>query len=481
MLTINEMHKALGNSLHSFIPEGFGGLRPNAVRIDSRAILQGDMFVAIAGEQVDGHSFAEQAVKNGAIVILAEREVFGGQPAPVAVLMVEDSVKAMGVLANAYRAKVSASVVGITGTAGKTSVKEALAEVLSCRGKTAKNKLNLNNQIGLPLSMLNAGVDSEFWVMEAGISEAHDMDELGAILEPDIALVLNVGAGHLSGLGDKGVAYYKSQLFKYLSGKVSGLVNADYPELVKEAKTHGKPLKFFSSQNPDVDFYSVYLRPEGSTQGRYLVRVREVVANGAAAELPNYNSYEVIAPFRGSFGAENVAAIAGVAHLLGLEPYEVRTGLASAVLPQQRFACESSGNFILVDDSYNANPLSCSRMLESAAEIAKDAGLPLVLVMGEMLELGEETAAAHTVLGTQMNLAAPVTVFWKGGRGQEVQAGINNSNIPFIALDNAESFRKFTATLPQGGAVFLVKGSRGNRLEKISAEIRSTFLADAKA
>ncbi|MDE7065497.1 MAG: UDP-N-acetylmuramoylalanyl-D-glutamyl-2, 6-diaminopimelate--D-alanyl-D-alanine ligase, partial [Desulfovibrionaceae bacterium] len=172
---------------------------------DNRDIVPGDLFVCIPGERVDGHDFAMAAVQAGAAAVLARREL-PEVPPSVPVLRVDDTVKALGRLAAAWRMRTRAKVVGITGTAGKTTVKEVLAQVLSVQGPTERTAKNHNNQIGLPLSILNAAEDAAFWVMEAGISHAQDMEELAPVLRPDIGLVLNAGAGHTAGLGGRGVA-----------------------------------------------------------------------------------------------------------------------------------------------------------------------------------------------------------------------------------------------------------------------------------
>ena len=204
---------------------------------DSRKAGPGSLFVCVPGERVDGHDFAAAAVERGAVALLAQRPLSvpdGGGEVPV--FVVPDSVEGLGQLARWWRDRTSALVTGVTGTAGKTTVKEVLAQVLSVRGKTARNALNLNNQIGMPLSMLAADGDEAFWVMEAGISHEGDMEALGAILRPDLALILNVGAGHTAGLGKKGVAWHKTRLLASLAGGGRALVSADYPDLAREAR-----------------------------------------------------------------------------------------------------------------------------------------------------------------------------------------------------------------------------------------------------
>ncbi|MDE7012256.1 MAG: UDP-N-acetylmuramoyl-tripeptide--D-alanyl-D-alanine ligase, partial [Mailhella sp.] len=189
---------------------------------DNRLVQKNNLFVCIKGENNDGHNFAKDAVARGASAVLAEKNPFGENP-PVPVLLVENSVKALGLLACKARLRFgedkTKKVIGITGTAGKTSVKELIAHILSMEKdlsfnekNVAKNPLNYNTQIGMPVSILNASGKEKYWVFELGISHAEDMDELGRILWPDMAVILNAATGHSEGLGDMGVAYYKAQL-----------------------------------------------------------------------------------------------------------------------------------------------------------------------------------------------------------------------------------------------------------------------------
>lgn len=479
----------------------------SSVVIDSREVRKGSLFVCIKGANSDGHDFAAKAAEAGACAILAERDPFAPAVAPVPVLLVQNTVKALGKLAHRHRRDMRGKVIGITGTAGKTTVKEVLAQVLSRAGECAKSPMNKNNQIGLPLSMLAASEQAEFWVMEAGISLPHDMDELGSILEPDYAIIINVGSAHLEGLGKMGVAYHKARLLHYLTAFGEGLVSADYPDLHREALGSGKPLIFFSTNNDQVECYASY---DGATEssasndvdgaqirrGRYKVRVLD-------------KFFDVEAPFRGCFGAENVAAIAGAAIRLGMSVKDIQDGFAEAVLPLSRFSCKELGSKLVIDDSYNANPLSMHRMLAAAAELAEETGSEIFLVLGEMFELGPEAAGAHASLGVEIASIAPKVVFWKGEHGDAVLSGLRSSGWhgPFIRIDGTRDFLAALSALDvkpcplpgqklttrqsaepgtQPGAepgarpdaqassdhvVFLVKGSRSNKLEEISSAL----------
>lgn len=466
-LTYNEIAARLGLSALG------SDIALTATVTDSREAAPGALFVCIPGSRVDGHDFVPAAVELGASAVLASRALPG---AGVPVLVVEDTIKALGSIAAMWRDKTTARVVGVTGTAGKTTLKEVLAQVLSVRGKTAKNALNNNNQIGMPRAMLATDGDEDFWVMEAGISHEGDMEELSSVMRPDIGLILNVGAGHTEGLGSKGVAWHKSRLLTNLAPKGIGLVCADYPELVREARATGAELHFFSATGRAVDYRASYAGPAPAQ-----VDGRDDAVTGIDAPDDRRGLYhlwldgsrcDVTAPFRGEYGAENVIAVAAAAHLLGLSNAEIAQGLAQSELPVQRFNQTRVGKWLLIDDTYNANPLSMRRMLDAAAERA--AGRLFVPVLGEMLELGPQAAAEHEALGKHLAELKPSAVFWKGGHGENIRAGLTCGGYtgPWFEVYDAAPFAAAWAELThtafaenKTGGVALFKGSRGNRLE----------------
>ncbi len=401
------------------------------VGTDSRAVKPGSLFVCIPGETFDGHDFAVKAIEAGAAALLVSRNPFDAVP-PVPLILVEDTVKALGKLAHCWRERLGETrVIGLTGTAGKTTVKELLAQVLSRRGPTAKTHMNLNNQIGLPLSMLAATGEEAFWVMEAGISHPNDMDELGAILEPDLALILNVGPGHAAGLGDRGTAHYKSKLLAHLAPGGTAIISADYPDLAREARAVRQELVFFSTSGRQVDYRAAYVVPAGEDKGLFRLWLDGV-------------SIDVEAPFRGAFGAENVIAVAAVAHRLGLGAEEIAAGFAGAALPKQRFACSRAGDH---------------------------ADRPLVCVLGEMGELGSLSEDEHRNLGRLVADIKPRLVCWKGGHLEEFEDGLHAGRYggAFCPVTSAEDMFKGLAAcdLGSGGGVILFKGSRSNKLETL--------------
>ena len=422
---------------------------------DNRQVKAGDLFVAVRGERVDGHDFAAAAVKAGAAAVLAERDPFAGEPvAPV--LLVDSSVAALGRIGHAWRSAFRGRVAGITGTAGKTTTKELLAHILSQHGKTARNRMNLNSQIGMPISMMAADGDEAFWVMEAGISHPNDMDELGPVMEPDLAIILNVGAGHSLGLGDRGTAYYKSRLLAHIRPQGRALVSADYDDLVREALAVRPDAVLFSVKDKAVPYRAAYLGLDENGRGNYRLWL-------------DGDTLDVSCALSGAYAAENIIAAAAAARLFGLDAEEIRRGVESAVFPAQRFARLEAGGWTLIDDTYNANPLSAGRMLEAAAELAR--GRRFVCVMGAMGELGDVAAREHKALGSALAASGCEAVFWVGEYGAEVREALARAGYAgfFAETPRPEDFSAALKEWEKGReerGVVLFKGSRVNRMER---------------
>lgn len=437
-------------------------LIPNRVITDSRNVAAGDLFFCIPGERFDGHDFAAEALAKGAVAVVAERWPSNVERNGVSsVMLTPNTVAALGDLARMHRLASHAAVVGVTGSAGKTTVKELLAQILSVRGETAKNFMNLNNQIGLPSSMLEASGQERFWVMEAGISELHDMDELGDVLLPDLAVVVNVGQAHLSGLGDtESVAKCKTKIFNYLRPDGAALISLDYSSLVVETTKVFPDAEGYSVRNPSAKYYARYLGPANGEHGRFHLRLNE-------------NEFEITFPGRGDSVAENLVAAAAAAAMLGLSPDEIQTGLNNAQPPKQRFEIFNVGESMVIDDSYNANPLSLAASLQNAKAYAEDR--PLVLALGEMLELGDQAGEAHKQAGLHAAHMAPAAVFWRGAFAEQFTNGLAEGGYhdsPVI-VDGVESFISAwrALDLAEGPCVVLFKGSRGTRMDELAGAL----------
>ena len=482
-LTLGEIARVLDCRSVPGLSGETAALRPGGASVDSRRTRPGHLFFCLPGERVDGHDFAPVAVRAGAVAVIGTRDPFAGA-SPVPVFVVPDSVRALGMLARAHRDGMRGKVIGITGSAGKTSLKEALATVLARAGETEKNPLNLNNQIGLPLSMLNSSETAAFWVMEAGISKPHDMDELGGILHPDVAVVLNVCDVHAEFLGDRGVAHYKAKLLDYLAPGGTAVVSADYPDLLAEASARPGKTVTFSGHAGGAPFSAEAVAPittdAGGDEGGGATNPAGE-GRGCFRVVTPGGTFTVTAPFQGAIGAENTAAVTAAASSLGLDaaliPSLVADGLGRMALPAQRGGVEKYGVHAIVDGSYNANPLAMARTLDNAAELAKARNLSLVLALGEMGELGEEAERRHEELGKHAAALDPALIFWKGDRAGAVRKGLLAGGYAgtLIRADGADEFMEGFRQARLPGALVMFKASRSKRMDLWADAFRAAY------
>ncbi len=452
-----------------------GARKISAVRTDSRTLEPGDLFVCLVGERFDGHDFAVQASRLGAAAILVSRHTECSDSA-CPVIQVPDTLAGLGRLARCWRDRYQGRVVAVTGTAGKTTVKELAAQTLENilaakggkkAGRVAKNHKNFNNQVGLPLSILAASGDEDAWVMEVGISKPHDMDELGVVVAPDVALVLNIGPAHLEGLGSlAGVAQAKASLLRHVASVEDGgtaLCSMDYPELWSSAKAQRPDVVGFSAKDEGARYFARFVAALEDGRGRFEI---SVAGERVSAVLPAC----------GAHFAENAAAVAAICHTLGHSAAEIAAGLDGCELPEQRFRCSMRGGWCVVDDTYNANPLSMARSIEAARLMAGEK--PLVLVLGEMRELGSGAQQAHEELGRMLPGVAPAAVFFKGELVADVQRGAGKE-LSVTKVDDPAQVLDGLKAIPGGHGVVLVKGSRSLRMEEYAQAVLCGGLADS--
>lgn len=434
-----------------------GANQPNdsitSVSIDSRQVEPGGLFVCLEGKNTDGNKFVSDAIARGARAILTQKE---GR-AEVTSFITEDPVVAMGSLAALVRRRTSAKVLTLSGTAGKTTLKESLKAIFSQTGKILATEKNHNNQIGMPLTIFSTNDEEDYWILEAGISHAHDMDELGAIAMPDMAIILNIGAGHVEGLGERGIAWHKARLLNYLKPGGDALISADYPELVEEAGKYEANIHFFSlDSRSGAEFKLIggdYLK------GEYLLDL-----NGAECLVRT--------PFMGEWGAEIALCAAAAAQLNGIDCEVINKGFAAMTMPKDRANITRLGNWLVVNDVYNANPLSMKRILRSFSKYAEENHLPLILSLGEMGELGAKSVLFHRELGEEISAVKPIAILWKGQYGDEIRSRQNEAQTRFFSANTREEFRREILTLLDEieSGMIIFKGSRFNNLEDFSSE-----------
>jgi UDP-N-acetylmuramoyl-tripeptide--D-alanyl-D-alanine ligase len=464
-LTAQEVARAVDGRLA-------GGLAPGTVLtdvvVDSRAAGPGALFVALPGERVDGHAFADAAVEAGAAAVLASRET--GGPAVV----VGDPAQALLALAAAWLQRLPDLVrIGITGSSGKTTTKDLLADVLAELGETVAPPGSYNNEIGVPLTALRCEADTRFLVSEMGARGLGHIATLCAVVRPDVAAVLNVGSAHLGEFGSReAVAQAKGELVESLDpatprgpGLPFAVLQADDPVVAAMAARTAAPVRSFgTSPGATVTAEDVELDGHGRAGFR-------LAAGGAEAD--------VRLNLVGEHHVGNALAVAAIATGLGMTVPAVARAL-SAALPRsaQRMAVvDTADGITVVDDSYNANPESVRAALKALVALGRPPGGPrrrTVAVLGQMAELGDAADTEHHAIGetvVRLNIDQLVVVGAAAGRihaGAVLEGSWERESLPVADVDEALAVLR---TVLAPGDVVLVKGSRVAGLERVVAAV----------
>jgi UDP-N-acetylmuramoyl-tripeptide--D-alanyl-D-alanine ligase len=431
--------------------------RVTGISTDSRTIHKGDLFIPLRGDNFDGHEFLTLAVRNGAVACLSEDEVNG---LPVPVIVVDDCLKALGDLAGAVRNRFSGPLIGVTGTSGKTTTKEMLASILGRNMKGLVTKGNFNNLIGLPLTLFGLKAEHEWIVLEMGMSARGEISRLSEIAAPTLGIITNVGPAHLETLhGLEGVARAKGELFAALAPKSCAVINAD-DHYVKKIPVANSVRRLFYGMSPDADVRAESI--QSTQEGQNFVLC-----------LPT-GEWPVQLGVVGRHNVSNALAAAAAAYALGIDGATIVCGLEmfSACTGRMELV-ELDCSVLLIEDSYNANPLSVGAALDTLNELGV-AG-QRIAVLGDMLELGEETSRWHYEAG-QLAADRCDKLILLGDLSRETaagatRAGMSADNIIWVAThqDAVEVLRE----LVRPGARILVKGSRGMRMEVIRNALKA--------
>jgi UDP-N-acetylmuramoyl-tripeptide--D-alanyl-D-alanine ligase len=467
-LSLAEIATIVGGQTHD-IPDP-SALVTGSVVIDSRAVEEGGLFAAFAGERVDGHDYAAGAVAAGAVAVLAARPV--GVPA----IVVDDVQTALGALARAVVARVGATLVAMTGSAGKTSTKDLLAQVLQTRAPTVYPKGNLNNEIGLPLTALRATPDTRFLVLEMGARYIGDIRYLTGLTPPRIGIVLNVGTAHIGEFGGREqIARAKGEMVEALPAADAGgvaVLNADDP-LVRamSTRTTARVVLFGEADEADVRAENVHLTPTGQAAFRL--------------HTPSGCS-EVTLRLYGEHHVSNALAVAAVAHELGMSVDEIAHALSEAgTLSRWRMeVTERPDGVTVVNDAYNANPESMRaalRALAAMGEARRAEGGRTWAVLGQMAELGDEALAEHDAVGrlaVRLNVSKLVAVGDKEAAWLRMGAYNEGSwGEESVHVSDAQAAVDLLRSELRPGDVVLVKASRSVGLERVATALLDTGAA----
>ncbi|HZZ83838.1 MAG TPA: UDP-N-acetylmuramoyl-tripeptide--D-alanyl-D-alanine ligase [Anaeromyxobacteraceae bacterium] len=470
--TSDELAAATGGRFPGARPAGVDG-----VSTDTRTLAPGSCFVALRGERFDGHDHVAAALAGGAAcavveegraaelgAALARLDRGNGSPgladAGFPLLAVKDTLAALGALARFHRRRFRLPVVGVTGSNGKTTTREMVAAILATRGPVLKTEGNLNNEVGVPLTLFGLREEHHAAVIEMGMSHPGEIRRLCCIAEPHVGIVTNAGAAHLEGLGSvEGVADAKAELYAGLPPGGIAVANADDARMLKRAQASGKRVLTFASGR-------------GRRGDVVALDVLSHAPEGLAFTLAIGNrELEVKLPLVGLHNLANAAAAAAAAVALGCTDREIVRGLAEVRPVGRRLRLELlPSGVLLVDDCYNANPASMAAALDTLSQLARERGGRAVAALGDMLELGPAEEESHRALGAQATAAGVKVLAAFGPRTRATLAAARAAGLPeadsFHTEDLPELARFVRARLAPGD-VLLVKGSRGNKLERL--------------
>ncbi|MCL2012824.1 MAG: UDP-N-acetylmuramoyl-tripeptide--D-alanyl-D-alanine ligase [Cystobacterineae bacterium] len=427
----------------------------SSVSTDTRTLQPGALFIALQGANHDGQAFVAQAAQKGAkgAVVLHRFVPQAPLPADFFLLEVENSLKALGQLAHLHRTRNPIPLGAITGSNGKSTTKALVASILKQRGKALATEGNLNNEIGLPLTLL--GLCSEHWagVVEMGMSGPGEISRLAAIAAPQAGLITSIHEAHLEGVGSlEAVAQAKGELFEALPAEATALICADEPHIVEQAK-RCKALKLHYGKTADAD-----------------LRLAKVALLGLQGQHLHWEwrgqTLEAHLHVLGKHNALNATAALAMGLALGCEVAECLRGLEAArAMPRRLSVRQGHGGTLILDDCYNANPASMQAAIYTAAQLASPKRP--ILVLGDMRELGESEAQAHSLMGALAAQYARLAIFigprmhlaWEKARPHMGEAA--------LWFEKTPEATEGLLPLLRPAEVVLVKASRSMRLERI--------------
>jgi UDP-N-acetylmuramoyl-tripeptide--D-alanyl-D-alanine ligase len=443
--------------------------------IDSRRAQGGEMFFALPGERVDGHDFIEDAWKKGAVLVIAEEARFLGSaqrpsvPEGKALLLVKSVLTTLQELAKAWRLDLGAKVVGVTGSNGKTTTKDMIGAVLSQRFRVYHNKENHNNELGLPLTVLNAPLGTEILVLEMGMRGLGEIKALCEIAKPDVGVITNIGTTHLERLlTQERIAQAKWELIEALPADGIGIINADDLLSVQKAKQDLHLFRFYGLEGTfeEPQIKGAHLRPWGALGTTFDVNYL-------------YELTTVNLPLPGKHNVLDALAALAVGTVFGVSLVEGSVGLGELELSKMRLeVCFGILGTTLLNDVYNANPTSMQASLQVLKERA--GGNKTLAILGEMYELGTSAESGHREVGETLAKLGVSELITVGKLAEEIaqgarRAGYGEEHI-IVTSTREEAVIKAKDLLTRSGPGIwvLIKGSRGMKMEEITAQLEES-------
>ncbi|WP_319020759.1 UDP-N-acetylmuramoyl-tripeptide--D-alanyl-D-alanine ligase [Bacillus sp. B1-b2] len=419
------------------------------VTIDSRKIDEGQLFVPFKGERTDGHQYVEDAIKRGASAALWQKDV-PNPPEGLPLIFVEDSLEAIQSLAKSYLKELDVKVVGITGSNGKTSTKDMTTSLLSIKYKVQKTEGNYNNHLGLPLTVLGLEEDTDIAVLEMGMSGKGEIDFLTRLAEPDIVVITNIGESHLLDLGSReGIAEAKLEILNGLKENGRFVYLGDEPLLTEAVENRELDKKTF-----------------GMSTFNYLYPTKITAREQGSSFFINKSEETFELPVLGNHNILNALASMLVAEYFGISFSEMNKGFQNLKLTNMRMELLIGKSDVkIINDAYNASPTS---MLAAISVLKNLPGFKQkIMVLGDMLELGEKEEEYHVEIGKQLEGIDVVYTYGKLGASiaKGAQTVLPNANIHAF-LDKEELIASLLPTINEE-TIVLVKASRGMKLEEV--------------
>ncbi|MDW3096305.1 MAG: UDP-N-acetylmuramoyl-tripeptide--D-alanyl-D-alanine ligase [Gammaproteobacteria bacterium] len=412
----------------------------SAISTDTRNMHKGDLFVALEGDRFDGHEFIDESVEETVQAVLVHKQVNTKLPQ----VLVDDTLKSLSRWAQTWRHRVDPKLVAVTGSNGKTTVKQMLSDVLALAGSTCFTQGNLNNHIGVPLTLLTLRKHNKFAVIEMGANHFGEIDHLSRLAQPDVVVITNAGPAHLEGFGSiAGVAQAKGEIIN--GAKSSGVVvlNADdkFLDVWLEKAKHLKIVTFGFSEKAQV--------------------CGEITANKNLLVRVNGEKLEIKLPLPGKHNASNALAVIAAARELGVDLQDIKRGLESAHHVNGRLQSKIGiAGATIIDDTYNANPAS----LQAAIDVLCSQNKEPWLVLGDMGELGDKAEAIHAEIGAGAKLAGVKKLFGLGELAKHAVNGFGDNGFHFYQHSELSgSLRRQV----NSQCCILVKGSRAMHMEDV--------------
>ncbi len=439
-MTLDAMAKACRGQLCGANTMQF--LNARGIVIDSRMVQDDYVFVAIKGERTDGHRYIEQVFADGALAVVTEQPLTISKP----YILVDSTRQALKDLAAFYLSRLDVKVVGISGSVGKTSTKEMIASVLSRKYQVHKTKGNFNNEIGLPLTIFKLEETHQAAVLEMGISDFGEMHRLAAVAQPDIAVLTNIGMSHLKTLGSRdGILKAKTEMFDHLRGDACVILNGDDDLLCTLTQVNGKPPVFYGiGASRHKQAYASDIENLGLRGIRLTIHLAD-------------EAIRVRIPIPGEHNVYNALAAAAVGRQLGLTNEEIKDGIENARTIDGRTNLIETRNMTVIDDCYNANPLS----MKASIDVLATALGRTIAVLGDMGDLGQDERSLHYEVGRHLAEKGIDILFCAGTLSHETARAVREHNPSCTVYEYEKRDDMVKELLPflQEGDSVLVKAS----------------------